>query len=764
MNSLQQEQVWNERMVRSRAQFAIGRKRTERIGAVFFLLFVPALLSSGFPGPLPQDLHSPSQRKTLMAVRTSAPVVIDGDLSDAAWESVPTADEFVQAEPHEGQRATEKTEVRVLYDEENLYIGVYCHDSEPARIVVNSLKEDFPPNDTDSFWVVLDTFLDKRNGFVFVTNPQGAKRDVQTSNEGRTANEDWDTVWDVRAQVNGDGWSAEMVIPFKSLSFDEKHPQQVWGINFSRRIRRKNEVDYWAPVPRRYDISRVSLAGEMKGLEGIERGRNLRIKPFVVADLNKRFARDSIGANFDGGVDAKYSVTPSLTLDLTGNTDFSQVEVDEQQINLTRFPLFFPEKREFFLENAGIFQFGDIPGERGPNRSKETQLFFSRRIGLSATGQPIPIWGGPRLSGQIGKYSLGLLTMQTKDFTNQPGNNFSVVRLKRNVLANSDIGVLFINRQASGGDDFHRTWGADANFRFGQNLTFNGYVAKTHNDGLPDRNLAHKITGEWRDNFTRFQMVYTDIEENFEPEVGFTQRQGVRIIRNRIELKPRPRNNTVIREINPHYTLTYFMDQSNRTVTKEFHIGIIEVFFHNGSRFEFLHDPSFDRLDQPFRIRPGIAGIRPEIAIPPGDYRYGQWGFELESDPSKTLLGSFNYKWGGFYSGNITTLSVSGTIRPSYRFSVKGQYTRNGLVLREGAFTTHLFSSRTDYYFNTRMFLTALIQYNSDLKQVTSNIRFTFIHHPLSDLFLVYNELRDVSGAGRTDRTATLKFTHLLSF
>jgi hypothetical protein len=699
-----------------------------------------------------------NQRKVLSVVRTTEPIRLDGVLSERAWQEADVARDFVQAEPYEGSPATEATEVRVLFTEASLYIGILCRDTEPDRILTNSLKEDFSPQDDDSFEIILDTFLDERNGYLFTTNSHGAKRDAQVTDEGREINADWDTVWDVRTQQTSEGWTAEIVIPFKSLSFEENRVEEVWGINFGRRIRRKNEIVYWSPVPRRYEITRLSLAGEMRGMEGITRGRNLRLKPYVAADFSRFPARDHIVTRGKEGLDVKYSITPSLTLDLTGNTDFSQVEVDEQQINLTRFPLFFPEKREFFLENSGIFQFGDVPGERGM-RAAETQLFFSRRIGLSDDGEPIPIWGGARLSGQVGQYRLGFLNMQTKETPAGPGNNFAVARVKRNILANSDIGAIFINRQASEGKDYNRTAGVDGNFRFGQNFTVNGYLAKTFTDGLQDHDLARKVTTQWRDNLVTIQTIFTELQENFNPEVGFTERVGVRTFRSRLELKPRPPRNSLIREFRPHVYPNYQMDEDNRLVTRSFHYGFDTV-FHNGSVIEIKHESFFDRLDEPFRIRQ----IPPAVTIPRGDYNFNLWGLEMQSDPSRRFFGTLDYRNGSFYTGDRITVVATGTFRANERFAVEGRYTRNNVSLREGSFINNLIASRINYYFSTRMFLNALIQYNSDRKQVTSNIRFNFIHHPLSDLFVVYNEQRDTSGAGQNDRAVTLKYTHLFSF
>ena len=744
------------------SQLGMGRKRASlRWLFCLIVLAFPLAGSRLFGWQTVVDPESPLRIKTVVAVRTASPIQIDGNLAEAAWQELAPAAGFVQAEPYEGEAATERTEVKVLYDEDNLYIGVYCYDENPVGIMTNSLRRDFAPVDADAFEVILDTFQDARNGFLFITNPQGAKRDVQVSNEGRTQNVDWDTVWDVRSQVNGDGWSAEMVIPFKSLSFDENEGEQAWGINFSRRIRRKNEIAYWAPVPRRFNIARVSLAGTLTGLEEISRGHSWKVKPFGIIGVSKLASQDSAGKELDGGVDAKYSVTPSLTLDLTLNTDFSQVEVDEQQINLTRFPLFFPEKREFFLENTGVFQFGDIPLERGPSRSNETQLFFSRRIGLSEERTPVPILGGARLSGQLGKFSLGLLNMQTQDANDgTPGSNFAVTRVKRDILANSDIGVIVINRQGSQHGDLNRTFGVDANFRFFENLTINGYLAKTQTDELSGRDLARKITGQWRDNLFRVQVIFAETQENFNPEVGFTPRRGTetRSFRSRIELRPRPPRNPIIREFHPHFGLLYHMDENNRTITKEAHYAF-QMIFHNGSSLEVHYDPDLDRLDLPFDIRRDAS-----LLVPPGDYRFGPWTLELGSDPSKKLFGTMNFTKGDFYSGKRTSMTATGTFRPNYRFSVENRYGLNDVDLQEGSFTTHLFRSRINYHFSTRMFLSAFLQYNSDRSLISSNVRFNFIHRPLSDLFVVYNEDRDVSGAGRTDRAFTVKYTHLISF
>jgi hypothetical protein len=752
---------------------------------LFFL--IAYLLATTAPLSAQQDasinLH-PTERRTMKAVRTAAEIRMDGVLDEEVWNTAQPALGFVQTEPAEGHPATEDTEVRVLYNSDFLYIGVTCHDEPGANLIINSLKKDFPTNNTDTFEVVLDTYHDDRNGYMFITNPEGAKRDTQSSDEGRTNNADWDTVWDVRTHMNGDGWTAEMVIPFRSLSFDETRAEQVWGINFSRRVRRKNEVDYWAPIPRRYNLERLSLAGRLTGLEGIERGRNLRVKPYVAAEVSKFFTRDSVVRRGKEGLDVKYSVTPSLTLDLTANTDFSQVEVDEQQVNLTRFSLFFPEKREFFLENDGMFRFGDIQGERGPNRSLETQLFFSRRIGLDAEGTPIPIWGGARLSGKVGKYSIGVLNMQTKDHSRFvadrsgqlveqeiQGDNFGVVRIKRDFLANSDIGAIFVNRQASRGHDYNRAQGIDANLRFHDAHTVTAYLADTQTDGLTGGALAQKYAYTYHTSLWKSLTVWTDLDKDFNPEVGFTQRTGTRFLRHRSDMFIHPSPGSIVRQYNPHVLVSYFLDKQNRLVTSESHYAF-QVFFRNGSSFEAHFDPQSDRLDAPFDIR--RRPLSPSVTIPPGENHFYFYSLELGSDPSRVFSGNFSLEKGRYYSGNRNTINLSGTIRPSYRFVVEPKYsinrislsgaTVNGVPDQGVIFSTHLASTRLSWYFSTRMYLSALFQYNSDRKQMSSNIRFNFIHHPLSDLFLVYNEARDAGGTSRTDKTVSVKYTHMFAY
>ena len=387
-------------------------------------------------------------KRSMSALYVEAEMVLDGRLDEPAWNLVQPASDFIQQDPVMGAPATERTEVRLLYDDHNLYIGVYCFDSAGrAGLVVNDVTRDYSSFQNDHLGVALDTFDDDRNGFFFATNPRGAKRDAQFGGDGANSNFDWDGIWHVKTLISESGWQVEMVIPFKTLRFRELK-EQVWGVNFVRHIRRKNEVNHWSPVARPYRIGRISLGGILEGVGGVRQGRNLYLKPYVSAPIVRR-RDDDVDFQPEVGMDVKYGVTPGVTLDLTVNTDFAQVEADEQQINLTRFPLFFPEKREFFLENATIFRVKRV-GSGFRSGDRDLIAFFSRRIGL-AEGTVIPILGGARLTGRAGKYRLGLISMQTDELGSTPSTNFSVARVRRDILQNSDVGGIFINKHESGG-------------------------------------------------------------------------------------------------------------------------------------------------------------------------------------------------------------------------------------------------------------------------------------------------------------------------
>src|SRR6185503_9752727 len=473
------------------------------------------------------QLPSPDGHRVVGAVEARAPITIDGALDEQAWRDAQPAGDFIQAEPHEGEAASEPTDVRIVYDHDALYIGVVCHDAMPSALVVNDIRKDFTAGEQDSFEVILDTFADRRNGFVFVVNPAGAKSDTQIANEGRDVNTSWDAVWTVATTRNESGWTAEIRIPFKTLRF-ERGADRIWGVNFSRRIRRKNEIDYWSPVPRVYNLYRAGMAGTLSGLPDASQGRNLRLKPWIGADLTRGVGGERFDRDGEAGLDVKYGVTPSLTLDVTVKPDFAQAEADEQQVNLTQFSLFFPEKREFFLENSGMFYFGDIPREsrlgnaRFSPPEEEMLLFFSRRIGLTDRGEEIPIIAGGRLTGRVGRTGVGAMTIQTQDVDGRAGDNYTVLRGRRDILRNSDVGAIFLSRQSSdASSDRNQVAGVDANFRFRRALSLNGFLAKSATPDVAGGEMAGKGSVVWNDNFLHTQYSLLSVGDNFRDDIGF---------------------------------------------------------------------------------------------------------------------------------------------------------------------------------------------------------------------------------------------------
>lgn len=677
------------------------------------------------------------------------PIMLDGVLDELVWAQAEPATDFIQREPFEGDPATEKTEIRVLYDKEALYFGASMYDSEPDKLIINSLKQDFPQSDDDGVSFYLDTFNDDRNLYAFFINPVGAKREMQVVDEGRDQSLPWEDVWEVKTRIAEDGWYAEVRIPFRSLRFS-KAKVQTWGINFQRRVRRRNEQAFWSPMPRRFISFNISFAGDLKGLEGIEPGRNFKVKPFLTSEFRK-FSGDDFDIHGDVGLDLKYGLSPGLTLDGTLNTDFSQVEVDEQQINLTRFNLFFPEKRDFFLENSGIFFFGPT-SQRGVRQ--DIILFFSRRIGLSSEGQPLPIWGGARLTGRQGKYGLGMFNMQTRESGSEPANNFTVLRIKRNILTNSDVGALFINRDSTQPDDHNRTFGIDANFRFWKDLRIASFLAATRTPGLKKGDMAGRIWVEWKTNLWEARTGYLDIGENFNPEVGFVPRRGIRKSDSSVGWRPRPRSISWIREFFPNAQLQYFNDQQGRLVTRINDLKF-QTSLEDGGSFEVGRTLRFERLDEPF-------SIRQDLEIAAGDYHFNHWSTQFRSNPSASISGRVRYEVGNFWDGTRKGLLLSLALKPHYKFSVSAQLQWEKLKLQGGDFTTRLVNTRIEYSFSTEMFLSALIQYNSDLDEISTNLRFNLIHRPLSDIFIVYNEQRDTFGADTVNKSLTFKYTHMV--
>ncbi len=710
-------------------------------------------------------ISSPDGRKQVVAVSAASPVVVDGALDDGVWQLAAPASGFIQADPLEGQPASEDTEVRLAYDADYLYIGVHCRDTTPSAIVVNEIRKDFAGRDQDTFEVLLDTFSDRRNGFVFSTNARGAKADTQIANEGRDVNPNWDAVWWVQARTTADGWTAEFRIPFKTLRF-EAGDGRTWGVNFARRIRRKNEVSYWSPVSRAYSIYRASAAGSLLGLPSLRPGRNIRLKPFMVGGAVRAVGEPKFRGDLSGGVDFKAGITPSLTVDATINPDFAQAEADEQQVNLTQFSLFFPEKREFFLENAGIFYFGDIPrNQRQTSRFRPPEedllLFFSRRIGLGSSGEQEPLYGGVRVTGRAGAFGVGLMTMQSEADGGRPGNNYTVARVRRDIFKSSDIGAIVLSRQPSGDSrDFNRVAGIDANFRFFRSLSLNGFASRSDSPGVTGNQNAAKASVGWEDSQKRLQASIMTIGDGFKDDLGFVRRSGVtrQFYDGALFWQSAALRGRGIRQLQPHARTWIYHDPDGALVSRTVHIAN-QTTWNNGSYFEYAFEPRTETISKPFLISPGVA-------IPVGRYDWIQHLLLYEGDHSRPFSGSIRATLGDFWSGRQNTYQLSLLYRPTYKvvFDLGVQVSKIALQAPVASFTTTLVNFRSGYSFSSSMFLDALVQYRSDVRQFSANLRFNLIHRPLSDFFIVYNESQFTETMQTAGRGVVVKYTQMFSF
>lgn len=674
----------------------------------------------------------------------SGEITIDGMLDEPAWKRAKPAGDFTQRNPSPGTPATELTSVKVLYDNEGLYIGAILYDTQPERIVADEMREDADLRRNDAFAIILDTYHDHRNGFFFETNPLGVRADAIVFNEGESVNFDWDGVWWVEAIITDKGWQVEMKIPFSTLRFDEKG-LDVWGLQMRRLIRHKNEEVYWSFIPLDADVWRLSLAGHLRGLEGVRQGRAIEIKPYILSGLERIPSKGEPDTQFtkDGGVDIKYSITPNLTLDMTVNTDFAQVEADEQQINITRFPLFFPEKRDFFLEGPGFFDFGLFA---------KVQPFFSRRIGLVG-GEEVPISIGGKLTGKVGGYSLGLLSIQTRRKGDEPETNYSIMRVKRDILMRSGVGFIAVNKEPRG-EGFNRTLGVDANLTLLQHLYIDSFLLQTTTQGVEGDGGAGYLKVRWLDEFLDVYIYRLDVEDDLDPQVGFVKRAGVEENKAFIKIKPRPKG-TMVRQFSLYTSLNYTTDQGTRLITRSGRIGFVTE-FHSGDSFELAYQRDFDRLDEVFTLRTGLD-------IPIGGYSFDSFSINVATDKSRPLSGTISFSRGGYYDGDIQSYELEVNLRPYKGIGINPGLTRQEIDLPGGRFTANLINTRLEYSLTTRAFFNALLQWNDDTDEFLANLRFSYEYRPGSRFYIVYNERRDTDGQGITDRSLLLKLTYLLS-
>ena len=706
-------------------------------------------------------------RRQAHATKVETSPLIDGVVDEEVWSMAEVLTGFVQAEPFDGEPATETTEVRILYDDSKLYVGVICYDSDPSGIIVTDSRRDSPLLDTDSFQMIFDTYRDRQNGFVFGTNPAGIEYDGQVSSEGEGGqtstrqraqtsltggfNLNWDASFVVATRIDATGWTAEFEIPLRSLRYDA--PPQNWGLNFKRTIRRKREEVYWSPVSRIHNLTRLSLAGDLSGLE-LATPRNFKVTPYALASSTRDHATQQSGVqDAQVGIDAKFGVTPSLNLDVTVNTDFAQVEVDDQQINLTRFNLFFPEKRTFFLENAGTFIIGT-----GDSDGRTVELFFSRRIGIGPFGELVPIQAGGRLSGKAGSFNVGIMNMQTDSVEGVTlANNFTVAALGRELPNRSSVRGLFVNRTATGsssdGDDWNRTWGVDGQLGLGTEWTFRGFIARTETPGADAQEHAGDLYGEYKTTRTRFWFEYTEVGEDFNPEVGFLLRSSFRAVQSSYLRYVRFPQISWLRELRPHVTYKVFWDFDGFKQSEEIHVDS-HVDFENGAFFSPAVNMRLEGLIDDFEIAPGVI-------IPPGSYNFTELAWRWNTDRSAWIYYDGRLDAGGFFGGDRASLGTTINLRYGAKLNTSLTWSYNNVDLPEGAFVTNLAQFRVNYSFTPSVNIQSFFQYNDQRDIWSTNLRFSWLNTAGTGLFVVYNDTEGLGDLliGPQNRSFIIKYT-----
>ena len=743
-------------------------------GAAAGFAAVPTLIH-GPPPPLPPEVVARDDlgRMTLRAIRLGAPLQLDGRLDERVYHEVPPVTDFVQQEPNEGAPAGDQTEVWVTFDDDTLYVSARCWSRAPDRIVANEMKRDsFGMYGNETLGIVLDTFYDRRNAFAFTTNAIGGLFDALVTDE-RSQNIDWNTVWDVAAGRFEDGWTVEVAIPFKSLRY-RAGPAQMWGLNVQRRVASTNETSFLTPIPASLSWAgayKMSSAATLVGLEVPASGTRLEVKPYGISDVTTDLTRATDERTLTGGdvgFDVKYGVTQGLTADFTYNTDFAQVEVDEQQVNLTRFSLFFPEKREFFLEGQGIFDFGggftsdSTAFYFGGGQFSGTApiLFFSRRIGLQ-DGRTVPIRAGGRLTGKAGPYSIGVLNVQTEQ-AGAAATNFSVARVKRDILRRSAVGALFTGRSVSlDGSGSNQVYGVDGLFSFYDNLNMTTYFAESRLPGVSrDDAMSYQAKLDYRGDRWGFLAERLGVGADFRPEVGFVRRHDFR--RNFVEgrFSPRPLSIASIRKFLFQGNVDYTTDGAGLLETRA-QQGLFGIEFENGDMFFAGATDSYERLKESFPMTP-------DITIPAGAYRFSNVRVVYALGQQRVVSGGLNFDHGGFFGGERTGVGYTfGRAYLSSQLNVEPSVSFNWLELPQGDFRTDLVSVRTTYTLTPRMFVAALLQYNSTLDSLGTNLRFRWEYQPGSELFVVYTDERDTldpRGPFLENRAFVVKATRLFRF
>ncbi|MFL6278161.1 MAG: DUF5916 domain-containing protein [Blastocatellia bacterium] len=699
------------------------RKRTS---AGWLLLLALALIMAG-QGPA---LASPRGDGAKQAVvrRLQHRITIDGVLDEPDWaEALPIGD-LVQREPHQGEPATEATSVRLLFDSNYLYIGVACLDSQPRQIVATQMARDADITADDSIEILIDTFRDRRNAYYFATNPLGALVDGLIIENGQL-NREWDAIWDVRVRRSESGWAAEFAIPFKSLGFHAG--VEAWGFNIQRTVKRKLEQDRWSAA--RFDVKfyQVSEAGEITGFREINQGRGLDVRPYVSSKARRG---GDAGSEFTAkaGADIFYNLTPSLKWTTTINTDFAETEVDSRQINLTRFPLFFPEKRAFFLENTGVFNFAN------GNASNDVLPFFSRRIGLFE-GREVPIVAGTKLTGKAGAYSVGALAVRTEEIDGVEAKTFFVGRIKRDLLKQSYVGAIYTDGDPSASTS-SRTFGTDVHLFTSkllgreQNFGIDAYILKTANEGVRGEDTAYGFTASYPNDRFAASIDFKHLPTNFRPALGFVPRTNVDKLAISAEFDPRPKDFFNVRQMFHEFFFTQFRRlDKDRVESWRLFTAPINYELNSGEHIEFNYAPQFERLFEPFAIANNVV-------LPVGDYRFTRWRVEVNTASKRAWKVDVTWWFGSYWSGYADQLTTAFQYKLAPRFQVSVAAEQTFARLRQGNFVARVYVARADYSVSPFLSFFNLVQFDNETRNLGWQSRVRWIIKPGNEVFLVFNQ------------------------
>jgi hypothetical protein len=716
-----------------------------------------APITAQVPGETDDSTHEAimsSGRRIMTAERLGETehMVLDGMLDEAAWERAKPATGFIQQDPILGGTPTEGTEVRIVFSRTSLYMGVICFDSEPDKLLGNTMKRDEFLGADDRFMWTMDTFLDQQTGYFFEMNPSGLMADSVMGASGDNRN--WDGLWNARVRRRDIGWTIEIEIPFSTLNFDPDAP--AWGINFQRTIRRKNEENLWTGHERNQGLRRMSNAGLLVGIRDVSQGIGLELRPYAAAHLAESPGRETpqpLGGDARIGLDLFYSVTPSLRGTLTVNTDFAETEVDQRLVNLTRFPLFFPEKRTFFLDGATFFDYylgtgggggggggGGRGGGGGGFSASPVRPFFSRRVGLDEEGQPQAIDVGAKVTGQVGRQDVGLLYVRTGETNTALGEDFTVLRVKRRFWAQSYAAGIYTGRHTRGGErdtPLRNTAGVDvrlatSRFRADQNLELDGFLLWTTDQRGVGDNLAYGSrigfpNEPWSGSFS-----YEVVQENVDPAVGFVSRTGFKDLNPRVAFEPRPQNHPWIRRFDFSFNANLLLDKHNRWLTRNLDWQVIRVETHSQDGIGFSVQPQYERIEEDFEIADGI------VLPAGGEYSFNRYRVGLNTANRRLVAIRGGYEWGTFFSGTRQEVNLNVSLRPRPGVRVQLESEWNDVDLAEGPFTTTIYRLVADTQFSPWMFIVSNVQFDTVSKVLGWQARYRWTLQPGTDLFFVY--------------------------